>query len=98
MTATKNRQRAGPVIDPDAQYTAPMVGRALGIKPDTWWGYVSRGRAPEPDDREPLTGTAWWYGRTVIAYQDGRKGQGWRKGVPGGHADRRAAERGSEAS
>lgn len=82
-----------PDVDPDEQMTGPMIARELGITPATWRSYRARHDAgvPEPDGREPLTDTPYWYRRTFTAWRDQRQGRGWRKGVPGAHADRKAA-------
>jgi predicted DNA-binding transcriptional regulator AlpA len=56
--------------------TAVEVARLLGIKPQTWWSYVQRGRAPRADDgsgREHL-----WRLATVREYQQGRRRRAFR--------------------
>ena len=82
-----------PVPDPDEMMTGPMIARELGISPKTWRSYQARGDGgvPPPDGREPLTGTPWWYRRTITAWREQRQGRGWRKGVLGAHTDRKAA-------
>lgn len=53
--------------------TARMVADRLGIRPDTWWAYVTRGSAPKPDGREALSGMPWWLPSTIDAYLAGRR-------------------------
>jgi len=49
--------------------TAPQVAARLGVKPDTWHGWVSRQRAPQPDGRHDRR-TPYWYATTVDAWRE----------------------------
>lgn len=50
----------------------------LGVTASTWRSYVARGRAPEPDGREELSGTPWWRRSTIEAFKRSRPGRGAR--------------------
>lgn len=73
--------------------TSPLFARYLGVLLDTFESYRSRARkeraedrdrvglVPEPDGREPLSGTAWWLGSTAKKFKKGRPGQGSRSHI-----------------
>ena len=50
----------------------------LGLAASTWRAYVARGLAPEPDGREEVSGTPWWYESTVEGFKRSRLGRGAR--------------------
>lgn len=50
----------------------------LGVTASTWRAYVARGRAPEPDGREEVSGTPWWYESTIEGFKRSRPGRGAR--------------------
>jgi hypothetical protein len=50
----------------------------VGLKPATWRAYVARGQAPEPDGREEVSGTPWWWPTTLDAWMALRPGPGAR--------------------
>jgi predicted DNA-binding transcriptional regulator AlpA len=56
----------------DIQLTAPQVAQRLGVAADTWWSWVTRHRAPQPDGREPLSNKPWWWASTVDAWDADR--------------------------
>lgn len=68
--------------DPDRLLTSAKVAACLGIRPDTWRSYVTRGRAPAPDvpdletpvnRRRPL-----WKVSTVRRYVQNKKRRAWK--------------------
>ena len=67
----------------DERLTAAAVAAFLGIKPDTWYAYVTRRHAPEPDGR--FGRTLWWWKSTIVAWDQSRPG-------PGARTDRYAPE------
>ena len=54
------------------------AARRAGVGWSTWRGYVTAGRAPQPDRRNPVTGHAEWAATTVDAWRPARPGQGVR--------------------
>ncbi len=64
----------------DSLLTGPQVAGRLGISPGTWRGYVSRGRAPAPDDpdvgRPPNRRQPRWKTSTIDTWQTDRPGPG----------------------
>lgn len=54
------------------------AAKRAGIEPSTWRSYMARGLAPEPDGREEISGTPWWYESTVDAFNRSRLGRGYR--------------------
>lgn len=81
--------RSGRVIvsDPleshgDRLLTAREVGALVGLKAGTWRSYVSKGYAPQPDDRDegrPVTmRMPRWSVRTIAEWRRSRPGQGRR--------------------
>ena len=72
--------------DSDLLYSRAMTDR-LGnaqaaavaqVSPSTWRAYVARGTAPEPDGREEISGTPWWWRSTVEDFMRSRPGRGAR--------------------
>lgn len=58
----------------DRKLTARQIAERLHVQPQTWWAYVQRGQAPQPDGREELSRKPWWYESTVERYRAERKG------------------------
>lgn len=67
----------GPLGEVDRLLTANEVAEAVGIKPDTWRSYVTRGFAPQPDDRDegrPVNLQIHrWRTSTIAVWQASRK-------------------------
>ena len=68
-----------PAKSPDDKLTTTDIRAEYGIEINTWWSYVSVGRAPKPVD--PHGGrfgrTSWWY-RRVLDEWSKRPGRGAR--------------------
>lgn len=58
----------------DRKLTAAQAAERMGMKTPTWWAYVYRGQAPEPDGREELSRKPWWYESTVERHRAERPG------------------------
>lgn len=54
------------------------AAQRAGVQPSTWRSYMARGQAPEPDGREEISGTPWWYEATVDGFIRSRPGRGYR--------------------
>jgi len=52
--------------------TARMVATRLGVELDTWWAWVTRRQAPQPDGREELSNKPWWYASTIERWEGRR--------------------------
>jgi hypothetical protein len=48
------------------------------IKPATLRAYVKRNQAPQPDGREEISGTPWWWESTAKRWIGNRPGRGAR--------------------
>jgi hypothetical protein len=74
----------------DQPLSAPRVAELIGVRPDTWWGYVTRARteraagrdrpglAPPEDGRETLSNRPYWMPETIARYKLARVGPGKR--------------------
>lgn len=56
----------------DEQLTALTAAQRLGVKRDTFWAWVTRGQAPAPDGREPLSNKPWWFASTIDEWNASR--------------------------
>lgn len=56
--------------------TAEQAAEAAGVLIATWDAYVSRGYAPQPDDR--INGRRYWLSETISTWMTERPGQGAR--------------------
>lgn len=72
------------------QVLAHLAEAGMPVAPDTWSAYVSRGQAPAPLRR--VGRTPVWDPADVRAWQDGRRGRGWRAGTGGRTRDTVAGE------
>ena len=85
MTTTPAR----PPLADDTKLTIGDVAKWLGLRhADTVQHYLARARRrrlrghtepwlfPEPDGHEEVTGTAWWFGSTIKAWDASRPGRG----------------------
>ncbi|MCL2470370.1 MAG: hypothetical protein FWF25_01315 [Propionibacteriaceae bacterium] len=59
------------------ELTRDQVCQLLGIRPDTWSGYVSRGQAPQPIRH--VGSTPVWSSDQVERWQGSRQGRGKRR-------------------
>jgi hypothetical protein len=91
MTTVTDRPTRPPLAD-DAKMTIGDIAAWLGVHVDTAHNYLNRGRArralghddpwlfPDPDGHEDASGVAYWFGRTVKAWDAARPGRGqWRR-------------------
>lgn len=60
----------------DERLSAAKAAERIGVKRQTWWAWVQRNRAPQPDEVDELSGMAVWYPSTVDEFNADRAG--WR--------------------
>lgn len=68
-------------VNVEGYWTTAQIADELGVRPDTWSSYVSRGHAPKPDMR--VGATPLWRIDTIRQWQANRPGPGARTDLEG---------------